>query len=202
MADFTVVLRPGSSSVGPSPPTSARSTFFFRIRRRSVQMPADGRPPLRLQHSASRSAQDRLDSGYYDVCESPYLYGYGLLQSYYSCPTPARQGSFTTAEIGLLPRLGTRTASVTSLLAGDCQRNSSAHSTSKGFYYPPAQVRVLSAAAGPEAAAGRRAEVGGGAVHPAVQQRAGAAVPVCGVHVLQPRPRGSGGGTACSTCSL
>ena len=54
-----------------------------------------------------------------------------------------------------------------------------------------AQVRVLPAAAGPEAAARRRAEVCRGALHPAVQQRAGAAVSVRWVHVLQPRRGGA-----------
>ena len=56
--------------------THARSTFFFRIRRRSVQMPADGRPPLRLQHSRAPRPSNRQDTGHYDVCESPYLYGW------------------------------------------------------------------------------------------------------------------------------
>ena len=99
------MLRPRWSNLGPSLRTSARSTFFFRIRRRSVQMPADGRPPLRLQHSASRSAQDRLDSGYYDVCESPYLYGCDFLQSCRSCPTPAQQKAYTRSRMDLLPEI-------------------------------------------------------------------------------------------------
>lgn len=38
-------------------------------------MPADGKPHLRMGNSGSRRALDHKESGHYDTCESPYLYG-------------------------------------------------------------------------------------------------------------------------------
>ena len=50
----------------------SRSTFFFRIKRRSVPLPPDGRPPLLLHHPASNGQRV---SSHYTECKSPYLYG-------------------------------------------------------------------------------------------------------------------------------
>lgn len=50
-----------------------RSTFFFRIKRRSAPLLPDGRPPLRLHHPPADGSAPV--SSHYTECKSPYIYG-------------------------------------------------------------------------------------------------------------------------------
>ena len=136
-------------------------------------MPANGKPHLRMGTSGSRRALDHKESGHYDTCESPYLYG--CVRILPSKHNPQRRVS-QSSPIPISSKLW-RLACKTMLFAG-LQHCSIAHHTVLGhccklqqvhriryildcassstdaYYMMCCQVRVLPTAAGPSVAAG------------------------------------------------